>query len=111
MSLLRSIFDILYNIKFVLNLSRKWAFRHFADLLASCPRLTVLVTSGTPLHLRGEQDPPLGPLALDDAILLFCEQAQALRPKGIYATPLAKAICERVDRLPLAIELASDACT
>ena len=78
-----------------------------ADLLASCPRLTVLVTSRTPLHLRGEQELPLGPLALDDAISLFCERAQALRPGGTYATPLVKAICERVDRLPLAIELAA----
>ncbi len=78
-----------------------------ADLLASCPRLTVLVTSRRPLHVRGEQELPLGPLALDDAILLFCERAQALRPGGTYATPLVQAICERVDRLPLAIELAA----
>jgi transcriptional regulator with XRE-family HTH domain len=76
-----------------------------ADLLASCPRLTVLVTSRTPLHLRGEQELPLGPLALNDAILLFAERSQALRPGGSYATPLVQAICERVDRLPLAIEL------
>ncbi len=78
-----------------------------ADLLASCPRLTVLVTSRRPLHVRGEQELPLGPLALDDAIRLFGERAQALRPGGTYATELVQAICEQVDRLPLAIELAA----
>jgi predicted ATPase/class 3 adenylate cyclase len=35
-----------------------------ADLLASCPRLTILVTSREILHLRGEKEIPVPPLAL-----------------------------------------------
>jgi predicted ATPase/transcriptional regulator with XRE-family HTH domain len=78
-----------------------------ADLLASCPRLFVLVTSRMPLRLRAEQDLPLAPLPLEDAVELFCERAQALRPGRTYAMDEVAAICKRVDRLPLAIELAA----
>ena len=78
-----------------------------ADLLATCPRLSVLVTSRTPLHLRAEQELLLIPLALEEAITLFRERAQALRPARAYAEGEVAAICEQVDRLPLAIELAA----
>jgi predicted ATPase/DNA-binding SARP family transcriptional activator len=79
-----------------------------ADLLASCPLLRILVTSRTPLSLRAEQQFGLEPLTDADAVKLFIERAQAaganiaLDEKSIaqYAT-----ICQRVDRLPLAIEL------
>jgi predicted ATPase/transcriptional regulator with XRE-family HTH domain len=78
-----------------------------ADLLASCPRLSVLVTSRRPLHLRAEQELLLPPLLLDDAVTLFRERAQAVRPGSAYAVSEVTAICEQVDRLPLAIELAA----
>lgn len=78
-----------------------------ADLLTTCPRLSVLVTSRAPLRLRAEQELLLAPLSLTDAVTLFCERAQAVRPGGEYTTPAVTAICERVDRLPLAIELAA----
>jgi predicted ATPase/transcriptional regulator with XRE-family HTH domain len=78
-----------------------------ADLLASCPRLFVLVTSRTPLRLRAEQELPLAPLPLEDAVKLFRERAQAVRPARAYAMGEVAAICEQVDRLPLAIELAA----
>jgi predicted ATPase/transcriptional regulator with XRE-family HTH domain len=78
-----------------------------ADLLASCPHLSVLVTSKTPLRLRAEQELLLAPLPLRDAVTLFRERAQALRPDRAYAVDEVAAICERVDRLPLAIELAA----
>jgi predicted ATPase/transcriptional regulator with XRE-family HTH domain len=78
-----------------------------ADMLTTCPRLSVLVTSRAPLHLRAEQELLLAPLALEEAITLFRERAQALRPARAYAEGEVAAICEQVDRLPLAIELAA----
>ncbi len=78
-----------------------------ADLLASCPRLFVLVTSRTPLRLRAEQELLLAPLPLEDAVALFRERAQAIRPARAYAVGEVAAICEQLDRLPLAIELAA----
>jgi predicted ATPase/transcriptional regulator with XRE-family HTH domain len=78
-----------------------------ADLLATCPRLSVLVTSRTPLHLRAEQELPLAPLLLEDAVSLFRERAQAVRPARAYPVSEIAIICEKVDRLPLAIELAA----
>jgi non-specific serine/threonine protein kinase len=78
-----------------------------ADLLSKCPRLSVLVTSRMPLRLRAEQVFPLAPLPLTDAVTLFQERALAIRPGGVYTPPEVAAICERLDRLPLAIELAA----
>jgi predicted ATPase/DNA-binding XRE family transcriptional regulator len=78
-----------------------------AELLASCPRLFVLVTSRAPLHVRAEQELQLAPLPLEDAVTLFRERAQALRPERAYTVDEVAAICEQVDRLPLAIELAA----
>jgi predicted ATPase/transcriptional regulator with XRE-family HTH domain len=78
-----------------------------ADLLAACPHLRVLVTSRAPLRLQAEQVFPLTPLTPTDAVALFRARAQAVRPGGAYEEPLVGAICERVDRLPLALELAA----
>ena len=78
-----------------------------ADLLSTCTRLSVLVTSRIPLRLRAEQLLPLAPLPLADAVTLFQERALAIRPGGVYAPQEVAAICERLDRLPLAIELAA----
>jgi predicted ATPase/DNA-binding XRE family transcriptional regulator len=78
-----------------------------ADLLANCPHLFILVTSRTPLRLRAEQEVRLAPLPLKDAVTLFYERAQAVRPSQVYAVSEIAAICEQVDRLPLAIELAA----
>src|SRR3989440_1126053 len=78
-----------------------------ADLLASCPRLFVLVTSRRSLHLRAEQELQLAPLPVEDAVALFRERAQAIRPERAYAVDEVAAICEQVDRLPLAVELAA----
>ncbi len=78
-----------------------------ADLLANCPHLLILVTSRTPLRLRAEQEVQLAPLPLKDAVTLFCERAKAARPAQVYDVGEVAAICEQVDRLPLAIELAA----
>jgi predicted ATPase/DNA-binding XRE family transcriptional regulator len=78
-----------------------------AELLARCPHLCILATSRTPLHVRAERELPLTPLPIGDAVKLFRERAQAVRPDGAYEEGEVAPICERVDRLPLAIELAA----
>ncbi len=99
-----------------------------ADLLARCPRLKVLVTSRAVLHLRGERELSVPPLALPDsrrlragvdaaevlsqysAVALFLQRAVAVRPDFAVTNQNAPAIAEisaRLDGLPLAIELAA----
>jgi predicted ATPase/DNA-binding SARP family transcriptional activator len=78
-------------------------------LLAASPRVKILVTSRERLHLAGEYEYALEPLDDDGALELFVERARALAPgfqlNGNRA--LVAAICHRVDRVPLAIELAA----
>jgi predicted ATPase len=95
-----------------------------AELLAACPRLKVLVTSREPLHLRGERQFAVPPLALPDAnrlpdlaalsqvaaVRLFTERAQEVKSDFTLTSENAPAIveiCHRLDGLPLALELAA----
>jgi non-specific serine/threonine protein kinase len=95
-----------------------------ADLLASCARLTILVTSRTTLRLSGEHRFPVPPMGLPepaatataaaahraDAVQLFVARAQAAQPGFALTDDNASAIaaiCRRLDGLPLAIELAA----
>ena len=78
-----------------------------ANLLVNCPRLQVLVTSRVPLHLRAEQQLVLTPLTQAVSVALFRERAQRVQPGLDYTQPVVAAICDQVDRLPLAIELAA----
>ncbi len=78
-----------------------------ATLLGHCPRLHILVTSRKPLHLRAEQQLLLTPLTPAAAVDLFRERAQRVQPNLDATEPAVAAICDQVDRLPLAIELAA----
>jgi len=95
-----------------------------AALLAGAPGLKVVVTSRFALRLSGEQEYPVPPLTLPDprrlpdlagvieyeAVRLFSERAQAVKPDFEVTTANAAAvaeICVRLDGLPLAIELAA----
>lgn len=95
-----------------------------SELLASCPRLKVLVTSRILLRLEGEHALPVPPLPLPDAeaansaggllqsaaVRLFAQRAQAIQPTFTLNDDtlyLVAEICRRLDGLPLAIELAA----
>ncbi len=77
------------------------------ELLTTSPGLTLLVTSREPLHLSGERQYEVPVLDLDDAVELFTTRAQAIKPEVEFRAELTAAICERLDCLPLAIELAA----
>ena len=93
-------------------------------LLAGAPNLKALVTSRAPLHLSGEHEYSVPPLAVPDldgseppatlaayeAVQLFLERAQAVKPEFELTSenaPAVAEICTRLDGLPLAIELAA----
>jgi predicted ATPase len=95
-----------------------------AQMLNSGPKLKVVVTSQAPLHIYGENEFPVPPLALPDlksippldvlsrlpAIELFVERARAVKPQFALTKENASAvaaICSRLDGLPFAIELAA----
>jgi predicted ATPase/serine/threonine protein kinase len=95
-----------------------------ADLLASGPKLKILVTSRAALHVYGEHECPVPPLALPDsrsklsvevlsrcpAVALFAQRAIAAKPDfelNQENAPTVAEICARLDGLPLAIELAA----
>lgn len=95
-----------------------------AGLLAAAPRLKALVTSRSALHLSGEHEYQVQPLALPDSrrlppldrltqyesVRLFIERAQAARSDFAVTNenaPTVAEICHRLDGLPLAIELAA----
>jgi predicted ATPase/DNA-binding SARP family transcriptional activator len=79
-----------------------------ATLVSMAPRLTVLVTSRRVLHISGEHVFPLQPLPEADAARLFVERSSARSaPPGAGDEEIVRAICRRLDGLPLAIELAA----
>lgn len=93
-------------------------------LLVSATDLKMLVTSREMLHVSGEQEYPVPPLALPDfrhlpplealsqfeSVALFIERSTAVNPSFEVTNDNAPAIAEitaRLDGLPLAIELAA----
>ncbi|HEV3358520.1 MAG TPA: BTAD domain-containing putative transcriptional regulator [Pseudonocardiaceae bacterium] len=99
------------------------AAAHLAEtLLGSCPDLRVLATSREPLAVTGEALHWVGPLDLPDehtsadqarqtsAVRLFVDRAMAARPGFTLDTsvlPAVAEICQRLDGMPLALELAA----
>ncbi len=82
------------------------AARPLAELVAAAPALRLIATSREPLRVQGEAELDLPPLVHDDAVELFCERARAVRP-DVTGTAAVAELCDRLDRLPLAIELAA----
>jgi len=94
------------------------------QLLKASPGLKLLVSSRSVLHVYGEQELPVEPLRLPnqnalppletltqyEAVKLFIERAITVKPDFMATNenaPSIAGICERVDGLPLAIELAA----
>lgn len=92
------------------------------ELLAVGPNLKILVTSRAALHVYGEYELPVPPLAVPDsepmlpveivsqypAVALFVQRAVAAKPDFELRrenAPAVTEICARLDGLPLAIEL------
>ena len=93
------------------------------ELAARCPGVTVLVSSRSPLRVRGEHEYPVSPLALPDADATRVADLAAA-PSGALALDRARAVsplleltpdavgalarlCHRLAGIPLAIELAT----
>jgi predicted ATPase len=82
------------------------AARPLAELVAAVPALRLFATSREALRIQGEAELDLPPLVRDEAVALFCDRAQAVRP-GVTATDTVVQLCDRLDGLPLALELAA----
>lgn len=80
-----------------------------AAVRAACPGIAVLATSRETLHLPGELVMRLSSLAPEASVALFVERAAAAAPSfDRHANGATiRAICERLDGIPLAIELAA----
>ncbi|HZG69759.1 MAG TPA: hypothetical protein VEZ12_23705, partial [Herpetosiphonaceae bacterium] len=95
-----------------------------AEMLMAAEHLKLLVTSRVTLHLTGEHEVAVPPLALPDphhlppldrlrqyaAVDLFLQRCTAARAEFQVTTataPAVAAICVRLDGLPLALELAA----
>ena len=79
-------------------------------LLGSCPGVTVLTTSRVPLNVAAETTWRLPAMRDDDALDLFVERARQVRPSFTVDganRPVLRALCDRLDGMPLAIELAA----
>jgi predicted ATPase/DNA-binding XRE family transcriptional regulator len=95
-----------------------------AELLTSVASLRLLTTSRASLHVRGEREHAVGPLALEasseamsvadlarmPAVRLFVERVRDVQPDFRLTSANAStvaSICRRLDALPLALELAA----
>jgi predicted ATPase/DNA-binding SARP family transcriptional activator len=76
-------------------------------LLLGCPNLRLLVTSRERLNVAGEHEYPLSPMARSDAIALFRERARSFEPQFDGTDISISELCEQLDDLPLALELAA----
>ena len=81
-----------------------------AKIMGRCPHVTTLVTSRAPLELVGERVVVVPMLSMRDAVELFEECAAAVGgPTEFWEADQGAivSICERLDGIPLAIELAA----
>ena len=77
-----------------------------ARIVERCPELRIVTTSRTPLRIDAEREYPLAPLEIDSAVVLFVERA-GTAAESPDSEAIVAAICQRLDGLPLALELAA----
>ena len=118
----KQILLLLDNCEHVIAACASWA----RTWLSQCPHLQILATSRESMNIEGEQVWPVAALAVPattpsalpspaalltfDAIQLFVERAREMKPNFALTSANASAvvqICQRLEGLPLAIELAS----
>lgn len=95
-----------------------------SEMMHHCKHLKILVTSRSPLHIRGEINYPIQPLAVPDdlpeyiqqdllsspAVELFIRRAKEVNPAfttDSHSLAAIARICRKLDGIPLAIELAA----
>ncbi|MBV9547918.1 MAG: helix-turn-helix domain-containing protein [Chloroflexi bacterium] len=100
------------------------ACAHLADVvLRACPRVTILATSREPLRIEGERQWRVPSLTVPadsitqtsqiekyGAVQLFLQRAAVMQPGFILTdrnAPAVAQICQRLDGIPLALELAA----
>jgi hypothetical protein len=74
--------------------------------MSACPTVTTMVTSRERLHLPGERVYAVPPMTTSDAEALFRRRA-ADAGVPVEASEVVRALCARLDDLPLALELAA----
>jgi predicted ATPase/DNA-binding XRE family transcriptional regulator len=79
------------------------------QLLSGAPRLKVMVTSRSALHLAGEHLFSVDVLSPDAGMAMFVQRTEAIRPTFCVNgnKEVILEICRQLDGLPLAIELAA----
>ena len=82
------------------------AASQLAELIEAAPSLRFVVTSREALRIQGETEFDLPPLSESEAVALFIARARAVRP-DLEEDDAVGALCARLDRLPLALELAA----
>lgn len=75
-------------------------------LLGSTRAARLLVTSRAPLRIAGEREYALDVLSASDAVAFFVDRARAVRADFVPDAAVEE-LCDRLDRLPLALELAA----
>ena len=98
---------VLDNCEHLLDVTAEWV----AVVIDACPRVRLLATSREPIGVAGEVSwrvPSLSPT--HEAVELFNDRARRVRPEfrgtGDNAVTVVE-VCQRLDGLPLAIELAA----
>ena len=100
----RELLLVLDNLEHLLD-----AAPQISEIVLKAPSVKAILSSRAPMRVSGEREYPVPELADDDAVVLFSERAQAIKPDFSLNgdTPAVTEICRRLDGLPLAIELAA----